>query len=236
MSQRPTVSSWYTALGNHTFPTLFIPLTDEEIACMASGDVPKRVVTTLSRRIHGAIKAVPGAGFVHADVCAPDDSELFKRTRGAVKTGKAAWDLLFASEKVRAAFASGETRHLAVHSFRRMDTIREFRMFIFNQRLVAMSQRYLDNHHNSLERRADSIWRRGRVLQQDIVDFLPNENLVLDVYLTSAGEFLILDVNPWGDPTDPLLLRSWDRDWSVEVGLKLVPKPVRLRGEVEVSF
>jgi len=62
------------------------------------------------------------------------------------------------------------------------------------------------------------------------------DDLVVDVYFTSDDRVLIVDLNPWGDPTDPLLFKTWDRDWAEEAGIKLIPRPVKMKGEVSVSF
>ncbi len=59
---------------------------------------------------------------------------------------------------------------------------------------------------------------------------------MIDVYMTATAKMMILDLNKWGEPTDPLLLREWDRDWSAPAGVKLVPKPMRIQGDVSVSF
>ena len=58
----------------------------------------------------------------------------------------------------------------------------------------------------------------------------------MDIYITSTNKILIIDLNPWGEGTDPLLLSRWDRDWSKKEGLILMPPPTRIFGEVNVSF
>ena len=65
---------------------------------------------------------------------------------------------------------------------------------------------------------------------------LPKENLVMDIYITSSKKILIIDLNQWGGDTDPLLLSRWDRDWSKKEGIKLMPPPTKIFGDVNVSF
>ena len=65
---------------------------------------------------------------------------------------------------------------------------------------------------------------------------LPVKTLVMDIYFTASGDILIIDLNPWGEPTDPLLLQSWERDWSVPAGIVLMDPPTRIYGDVNVSF
>ena len=55
-------------------------------------------------------------------------------------------------------------------------------------------------------------------------------------YFTSDDRILLIDLNPWGEPTDPLLLRSWDREWSECAGLLTMEPPTQLHGNVDVSF
>jgi hypothetical protein len=230
------VSSWYTSLGNYTFPTIFVHLTPAEIAALVAGEQTSRTVKGVVRKLQRAVKTLPGSSFVHADVCAPTDAPLFSDARGRVTSGRRAWEMVIASEKVREAFEQGLTERLALHPYRRMNPEREFRMFVKGRRLLGMSQRWLENYHASLHRNADEIWHKAGELAADIAPFLPAADVVADVYLTSVGDYLLIDLNSWGPPTDPLLMRNWDRDWDAEVGLRLVPKPIVLRGNVEVSF
>ncbi len=60
-------------------------------------------------------------------------------------------------------------------------------------------------------------------------------DITVDVYLTSTAKLMIISMSPWGEPTTPLLFRDWDREWLGRE-IKLMPKPMRLRGDVSVSF
>ena len=65
---------------------------------------------------------------------------------------------------------------------------------------------------------------------------LPVKTLVMDIYFTASGKILIIDLNPWGEPTDPLLLRTWERNWSCPAGIVLMDPPTKISGDVSVSF
>jgi hypothetical protein len=65
---------------------------------------------------------------------------------------------------------------------------------------------------------------------------MPALDLVVDIYITSDNNVLILDLNPWGGETDPKMLNTWDRDWEQEIGIVLMPPPTRINGDVNVSF
>jgi hypothetical protein len=117
-----------------------------------------------------------------------------------------------------------------------MTPFREFRLFIQNGKLVAMSQYHLIRHFHRLEKLKDHFWQKSKEFVEENAWRLPLENIVVDIYFTADDRILVIDLNPWGEPTDPLMLRSWNRDWSDEAGLITMAPPVKLRGDVDVSF
>jgi hypothetical protein len=229
------ISAWYPTLGSYTFPTVFVHLTAPQRAALAAGTTSGSEVEAVAARLTEAIRSVPGSGFVHADVCAPTDAPAFAES-AAVKNGQQAWAMLAASAKVREAFAQQQTERLGVHPYRRLDPVKEFRLFIYGRRLIAMSQMRLDRHYRRLAGRRDYLWHEAERLTAELADRLPDADLCMDVYLTSQPSLLLIDFNCWGPPTNPLLLRSWDQSFSDVVGLKLIPPPTQLKGNVEVSF
>jgi hypothetical protein len=58
----------------------------------------------------------------------------------------------------------------------------------------------------------------------------------MDIYFTSAEEIMIIDLNPWGAPTEPLMLDTWERDWNEPTGIVLMPPPIQISGDVNISF
>ena len=65
---------------------------------------------------------------------------------------------------------------------------------------------------------------------------IPEERVVIDIYITSSNKVMVMDLNPWGEPTSPLLLRKWERDWSTPAGIILMEIPCKISGNVNVSF
>ncbi len=228
-------SEWYTSLSTYTFPTVFLRLGDEQIAALVEAKQEGREVDAVIRRLNQALKQLPGNCFVHADVCAATDSPTFQRG-ASVKTGRRAWDMLTESERVRAAFREGKTERLGLHPYRRMDPVKEFRMFIKGRELKGVSQKQLDRHYRRLEGRKVYIWNETQRLASEIAPWLPADDVTVDVYLTSAPSLMLLDMSTWGEPSEPLLFRKWERDWDAEPGLRLIPPPIQLKGDVEVSF
>jgi len=229
------ISDWYTSLGEHSFPTMFLHLAEDEIEAMLRKDEDSAASRNVMGRIQKAIRALFGTSFVSADVCAPTDSPHFKPGRW-VSFGRTAWRILATSDKVCTALRDGRTDCITVRPFRRMDHTREFRMFFHDRKLVAMSQLVLDRHHAHLQKREQDIWQKSCKLAEIISPRLTVDNTVVDAYLCSDGSFLLVDFNAWGEPTNPLLLRTWDRDWAEVAGLKLLQKPVKMGGDISVSF
>ncbi len=230
------ISDWYTSLGNYTFPTVFVRLTDDEIKAIQDKTRSSKVVTKFVSKLDHAIGMLPGSTFMHADCCAPTDSDTFRKRSGAVTSGAIAWQILLESAKLQGAFESEKTERVGFHPYRRMDRYREFRVFVRDRKIAAMSQLYLDRYVPKLGKRQQHLWCSAKDFVSVICDFLPANDTVIDIYFTSRDDIIIIDMNEWGAPTDPLLLRSWDQQWDDSIGLKLVTKPVKLGGEVSVSF
>jgi len=228
-------STWYPNLGAFTFPTLFVRLFPDEVEALAAGRPDGPAAQAVIARLDRCTARLPGAVFVSGDVCAPTDSPSFAADP-SVSSGAGAWRSLTGSAKVRAAFETGRSCRIALRPYRRMNRTREFRLFFHGRTLRAMSQYNLDRHYARLAGRQEALWQAGQEFAAAIAGLLPADNQVVDVYLCSDGRFLIVDLNAWGPPTDPLLLKTWDRDWGETAGLRLMPKPVRMTGDISVSF
>lgn len=229
------ISEWYTKLGELSFPTVFLVLDGEEKRSLIEQDDASATAKQLSARLQKAIKAVFGTGFVGTDLCAPTDSPRYSPGKW-VTFGRTAWRLLAESEKVRSVLQNEQTNLLIVRPFRRMDKAREFRVFVHQRKPVAISQYHLDRHLPGIVKREREILSKTHKLIDRIAARLPAENIVVDIYITSDGEIMLVDMNPWGGDTDPLLLRTWERDWSTDSGLVLVPEPIKMKGDISVSF
>ena len=227
---------WYPSLANHTFVTSFLRLHDEEIAALQHGETDTPVARNAIHRLGEPMRAFSGNCFVFVDHTAPTDTERFAGKRGAVFSARSAWRYLAESTKVRAAAAAGEVHFICIRPFRRMNQTREFRLFIHDRRLKGMSQYWLIRHFRRLEGFKQHFWDKAEALVREIAWVLPTDNLVMDIYFTSGDEILIIDFNPWGNPTSPLLFDRWDRDWSNVEGIKLIPPPLKISGDINVSF
>jgi len=229
-------SDWYQSLADHTFPTSFVKLNSTELDALAAGEIAGGPADEVQQRLKLPMSSFPGNCFVFVDTAAPTDTERFEGKRGAVYSPASAWRFLCESEKVRNAVKAGESDHICIRPFRRMSQPREFRLFIKDGHLKAMSQYWLVRHFRRLEGRKKDFWEKAVKLVEKISWLLPSSTIVMDVYFTSAGEILILDFNPWGDPTNPLMLKTWDQDWNETPGIRLIPPPEKVGGDINVSF
>lgn len=237
------IPNWYQALLPYTFDTKFVKLRTDAISALADSancgtpiDMKSEISQQVIRDLRPVMKQVPGNCFVSVDLCAPTDTERFASKRGAVYSPESAWYYLANSSKVAASAAAGDVEFVCIRPYRHMSRAREFRLFIYEGKLSAMSQYNLVRHFRRLEGVRNRYWRIADQFVNDIIWRLPEKTLVMDIYLTSSEKILVIDLNPWGKTTDPLLLNTWDRDWSETSGLHLIPPPTPISGEVKVSF
>ena len=238
-----TLPGWYQPLSPFTFETKFVKLRTDAISALADAynsggeismdcEMSKQVIADL----RPVMKKISGNSFVSVDCCAPTDTERFASKGGAVFSPESAWYYLSHSKKVAKAAAAGKVEYLCVRPYRHISKAREFRLFIYEGKLSAMSQYNLNRHYRRIEGFRKRYWRLAEEFVQNIIWRIPVKTLAVDVYLTSSERFIIIDLNCWGKPTSPLLLKTWERDWSEVSGLHLIPPPTKISGEVKVSF
>lgn len=231
---------WYSTLAGKTFLTSFVKLRPESVKALADGiesdENPESGAAMAIKDLRAAMSAVRGNSFVSTDRCAPTDTERFLNKNGAVYSAPSAWRVLASSRKIQESASRGEVEYICVRPFRRMNRTREFRLFIFEGKLSAMSQYYLIRHYRRLEGVKEKYWQQAEKFVNDLIWMLPVKTLVMDIYFTSDNEIIIIDLNPWGEPTEPLMLDTWDRDWSKTAGIVLMPAPIPISGDVNISF
>ncbi len=228
---------WYENLSSHTFPTSFVKLRPMEVQSLAEGEKSGSHADEVIARLSQPMNAYPGNCFVFTDHYAPTDTERFALKGGAVYSPESAWKFLALSAKIRRAASEGLVEHLCVRPFRRITRPREFRLFIHKGVLSAMSQYWLVRHFRRLQGVRQRYWDMAEKFVTEISWLLPQHTLVMDVYFTAKGQILIIDINPWGPPTDPLLMQTWERDWDAPVRIAtIIPPPETISGDVKVSF
>ena len=238
-----TIPGWYQPLSSFTFETKFVKLRTDAIAALADSynsgidismdcEMSKQVIADL----RPVMKKISGNSFVSVDCCAPTDTERFATKGGAVFSPESAWFFLSRSKKIAKAAAAGKVEYVCIRPYRNISKAREFRLFVYEGKLSAMSQYNLNRHYRRLEGFRKRYWKLAEQFVQDVIWRIPVKTLVIDVYLTSSERFIIIDLNCWGKPTEPLLLNTWERDWEEPAGIVLIPPPTKISGEVKVSF
>ncbi|OQA88932.1 MAG: hypothetical protein BWY31_00117 [Lentisphaerae bacterium ADurb.Bin242] len=230
------IQNWYPKLTEHSFPAVFVLLEESEKQALTADEPDAKVVGGLLLRLQPALKQFSGPRFISVDTVSPTDTERFQSKRGAVHSAESAWRILRESQKVREAAGEGKVSCICVRPFRRMQPAREFRLFVKNGRLSGMSQYWLIRHFRRLQGRLDFYWTQAADFIDDVSGHLPVKDAAVDIYFTSGGKILIVDINPWGAPTNPLMLDTWDRDWGTPSGCVIVPPPHVVSGDVNVSF
>ena len=237
------VPVWYPVLAPYTWDTKFVKLPPEALQMFAAGcngaDDDRLFSPTakkMMQMLDEVLSDIPGNAFVFMDSCAPTDTERFASKGGAVYSARSALKNLLESAKVSVAAQCQDIEYICVRPFRNITRAREFRLFIYEGRLSAMSQYHLVRHYRRLEGVKDEYWRMAESFINNIAWSLPVKTFVMDIYITSDKKILIVDLNPWGGDTDPLMLKTWDRDWSVPAGIQLMAPPTALSGDVKVSF
>lgn len=105
----------------------------------------------------------------------------------------------------------------------------EFRCFVYDRKLVAISQRD-SNFYAYLYDMRDEIVSQVLSLTDEMVDDFPDPHFVVDVYIQrTRSRTWLIDVNPWAVRTDTLLF-TWDEIHLLaqrtldEPELRLVPR------------
>ena len=216
------ISNWYLTLADYTFPTTFVKLREAEVKLIADDVRDGEEVKSLIKRIGNAQKAFSGGTFISADVLTPTDTDRFNNKGGSVHSAQSAWDNLVNSKKVRKAAAGNEFEYISIRPYRNMNHAREFRLFIYEGELKLMSQYWLARKFYRLDGKKELYWDLAKSLVEEISWLLPANNIVLDIYITSKEEIILVDFNKWGEPTRPLLAENWNIDWEKEHGIKLL--------------
>lgn len=112
----------------------------------------------------------------------------------------------------------------------------EFRCFVRNRTLIAVSQRELNYFAFLFQMRSSLRERIQALLHNDLLgsDFFSNgemDNFVFDVYIPPPHDRVwLIDINPWAPRTDPLLF-SWLELLTMQD--RSVPLPTRVIGAEE---
>ena len=168
------IPKWYPYLAAYAFPTTFVRLRPEAVAYLAAGDDERRDVSrSVARQVIADLKQpmsrIHGNCFVSTDICSPTDTERFQKKKGAVYSPESAWKFLCQSEKIRRSAAAGDVEFICLRPFRHINKAREFRLFIHEGKLAAMSQYWLIRHFPLLDKKGSFYWEEVRKMAQNVI-------------------------------------------------------------------
>ena len=99
--------------------------------------------------------------------------------------------------------------HLVLRKAFNLNPALEFRCFVRNKTLLAVSQREMNYFTFLFELRPGLLSKIRAFLQDHILPNFPDRSFVFDVYIPPPHDRVwLIDINPWAPRTDPLLF-SW---------------------------
>ncbi|CAF1440095.1 unnamed protein product [Rotaria sordida] len=106
---------------------------------------------------------------------------------------------------------------LVLRKWSALQPSKEFRCFVKNHRIIAISQRDSENYYEFIEPVADQIITNiVEFFNTHIQNKFPSGDYVVDIYRKDSNKLYIIDFNPWGPMTDSLLF-----DWPDILTLSL---------------
>ena len=188
--------------------------------------------TELTKKIEDAIKDLGGEAFPKLNWSAPRDAAWISYN-GTLKctTASDVYLLLNSSDRV-----SHDINHpfrkcedgedntlmessgfvLVLRKWQEISSSTEFRCFVKKGHIIAISQRDTASHYPYIAQNYDEIHSRIKeFFQKKICGKFPDNSYVFDIYLKSSQVIKLVDFNPFGNITDPLLF-TWDELSKVE--------------------
>lgn len=99
--------------------------------------------------------------------------------------------------------------HLVLRKAFNLNPALEFRCFIRNKVLLAVSQREMNHFPFLFDLRQSLLSKIQAFLQEHVMPNFPDPSFVCDVYVPPPHDRVwLIDINPWAPRTDPLLF-SW---------------------------
>lgn len=175
------------------------------------------LLNSTSAEIDRAIERLGGIAVPKLGHVAPSDATWVSFTRSLrCERATDVFALIGASERVMEVVDVSPPPALALRScVPGIDSTMEYRVFVRSQEVVGLSQRNVRASSTLEQRDLDRVVEVVTAQFEDVVasalvDYAPLEGggYTYDVFVSSAWRVWILDVAPWGDPTDALLF-SW---------------------------
>lgn len=120
--------------------------------------------------------------------------------------------------------------HLVLRKSFNLNPSLEFRCFVRQRRLIAISQREMNYFDFLFELQPKFQRVIEKFLEENLLSKFGEENFVFDVYIPPPHDKVwLIDINPWDERTDPLLF-SWLELLDMEVPEVKPPRVIRIGG------
>jgi hypothetical protein len=173
----------------------------------------------LTQRLEAAIAALGGSVFCKTNWSAPRDASWMNQGSLKCQSSSDVYLLLQSSDFISSDLQLLQERgqaadlHIVLRKWCSLYGSQEFRGFVRQHHMVALTQRQTDQHFAHLVRERDDL---GERLLDFFEDFVQHKyaggrlaNYVVDFYVDKQERVWIVDFNPWSSRTDSLLF-SWD--------------------------
>jgi D123 len=214
------IENWPAELAALSMPHVGRPLNLHEVETLIDANRSGRCETTrlaaLGEWLDAALSAMPGGGFIRLGSRSPKDTALALMTGIKAEDAPSALALLCAGSRrmlhdLSACRDAGYAPWVFVRAWRDIDPRLEFRCFIDGGELVGISTCHGGGVGQVLlPEDLNRFLRATTALSTKISATYRQNAFVADIYFdfASAENPLLIEVNPWGPPTDPCLF-----DW-----------------------
>uniref|UniRef100_A0A8C6UIU3 Translation initiation factor eIF2 assembly protein n=1 Tax=Neogobius melanostomus TaxID=47308 RepID=A0A8C6UIU3_9GOBI len=208
-------SVWYPIFKKHTIKSLILPLPQNVIDYLLddgtlvwSDDETTTTVTApefpeFTSKVLESINALGGSVFPKLNWSAPRDANWIALNSSLQCSNLSDIFLLFKSSDFI-------THDLTQPKWSELIPGGEFRCFVKENKLIAISQRDYTQFYHHILKQEDLITHavQNFFIKNVQYNFL-DEDFVFDVYRDSQGRVWLIDFNPFGEVTDSLLF-TWD--------------------------
>jgi len=222
---------WYNLLPEKsTFPSVLVPLNKEEVNSLielkkirdqlvvnkiGKYDSNNEIVKILNNLIDRIIANVTlkGPVFVRLNSLSPKSSH----NKVKIQTGwiPKIFDLLIDSLRTYETLSLPMEHSIMIRQWEHIDPAMEFRCFVYRNRLTAISQYHCYNFYKKLQGREEEIRDTIYQFYLKIFEFLPYEDCVMDIIISSEG-VKIVEFNSFGiDGMAGSALYNWQRDKAI---------------------
>eukprot|EP01102_Stenamoeba_stenopodia_P013452 TRINITY_DN4369_c0_g1_i1.p1 TRINITY_DN4369_c0_g1~~TRINITY_DN4369_c0_g1_i1.p1 ORF type:complete len:361 (-),score=86.40 TRINITY_DN4369_c0_g1_i1:25-1107(-) len=162
----------------------------------------------------------------HSDGSANEDTCAFVqacRNSLRVQSGREAIELLLMSSRIREdlqralEFPNAFKLDIIIREWHPMQASMEFRGFVYNHNLNAVSQYCYMQYFKDLPPRKASIEQQIKEFHSTFKDLVPQQNYIVDFAITHDGSIQIVELNPFFQDTSACLF-----DWKVEEDRKTI--------------